>query len=448
MPVAAGPLTEVIPIPSDYASLTVPQLLDAAAAGKAAFDQRLLRALLDKPAHMTEIAGWAGAHDFEEDNADISECLMNLFAAYPAAEAMPFLLSEIARYPEDVPEELTLALVGLQEAAVEPMLAYLDETDDADIRSEVRFQLILLGVADPRIEARIAEAGREDPEEERILREVHQGRLMDTAEYKPIDIWEKFPAEAEPCLDNLPDATHLEFLGSLDPRHRRVAAEQLSRSELAGPVLGKVLQCAMEDTDAEVRGWCWAGLCQQPEDLSSAAEKRMASLVRDPATPLPELIGVLNQYLGESNDPTVMRGILACYDYEPTRARAISMMSATGNPAFADYTIRHLDDADFRIRREAALAVGFLQLRSEASRLEPLFIDEDVRKEALMAYAMASPCPTTRFDLRRLVSRIERMAGGFDEEDQLMVEAGVDLRLAKAGKAPMFAGEEDPTGAE
>jgi hypothetical protein len=80
--------------------------------------------------------------------------------------------------------------------------------------------------------------------------------------------------------------------------------------------------------------------------------------------------------------------------------------------------------------------------------LEPLFVDEDVRKEALMAYAMASPCPTTRFDLRRLVSRIERMAGGFDEEDQLMVEAGVDLRLAKAGKAPMFAGEEDPTGAE
>jgi hypothetical protein len=106
------------------------------------------------------------------------------------------------------------------------------------------------------------------------------------------------------------------------------------------------------------------------------------------------------------------------------------------------------EDPDPAVRRQAVLRLGALQMRGELYRLPPLFRDEQVRREALPAYAALAPLEPSRPGARQCLRKIERIAGGLSAQEGAEVEQILDMRLARAGRFPAFqeivAEEEEP----
>jgi len=106
------------------------------------------------------------------------------------------------------------------------------------------------------------------------------------------------------------------------------------------------------------------------------------------------------------------------------------------------------EDPDPAVRRQAVLRLGALQMRGELYRLPPLFRDEQVRREALPAYAALAPLEPSRPGARQCLRKIERIAGGLSAQEGAEVEQILDMRLARAGRFPAFqeivADEEEP----
>jgi len=67
-----------------------------------------------------------------------------------------------------------------------------------------------------------------------------------------------------------------------------------------------------------------------------------------------------------------------------------------------------------------------------------LLKDEDLREDALFAYALAIPGKDSPAFLRSLLKKIETEAGGFSEEEEEIVRTALDERLRAAGKPPIF----------
>jgi hypothetical protein len=120
-------------------------------------------------------------------------------------------------------------------------------------------------------------------------------------------------------------------------------------------------------------------------------------------------------------------------------------MRRSVEPRFAGYFPKHLDDADMEVRRQAIWGVGHLAIHSEAARLRPLFDHEDLRSDALYAYALAVPGVTSLMRMPRLFRKIEELAGGLSLEEAYLVKSALNDRLARHGLPPAFfteAGEE------
>ena len=113
------------------------------------------------------------------------------------------------------------------------------------------------------------------------------------------------------------------------------------------------------------------------------------------------------------------------------------------HPSFRDYFAKHLEDGDLEVRRGAVWGVGYYGLRSELDRLRKLFMDEDLRSDALFAYALAIPGEISRGRVKGLLSRIENEAKGLSEMEEELIKAALDERLMLAGKEPVFRQEED-----
>ena len=105
---------------------------------------------------------------------------------------------------------------------------------------------------------------------------------------------------------------------------------------------------------------------------------------------------------------------------------------------FAAYPPRHLDDPDPDIQGQAIWAVGYLNLSSEAPRLEAFFKDPRHRTPALFAYALAVPGETSRGRVQALLDKIERVAGELDADEQELVRLALDQRLMLHGHKPVF----------
>jgi hypothetical protein len=88
--------------------------------------------------------------------------------------------------------------------------------------------------------------------------------------------------------------------------------------------------------------------------------------------------------------------------------------------------------------------VGYLNLSSEAPRLKAFFVDDELRSDALFAYALAVPGETSRGRIRSLMSKIYEAAGGFRPDEEALVEIALDQRLVLHGKKPVFS-EDDST---
>ena len=106
-----------------------------------------------------------------------------------------------------------------------------------------------------------------------------------------------------------------------------------------------------------------------------------------------------------------------------------------------------LDDPNREVRRNAILAVGYLGMTPYLDRLRRFLSDDELREDALYAYALAMPGETTPGKIRGMYRKIDEVAGGLSLVEDEVVKAALDYRLEREGYAPQFgveAEEEEP----
>jgi hypothetical protein len=167
----------------------------------------------------------------------------------------------------------------------------------------------------------------------------------------------------------------------------------------------------------------------------------MLGVLRDESADSEERLGALVALAQGPDDPEVTNYIKLFYDRPETRARAVEAMWRSLDRSFAPVFPKHLDDPDLEIRRNAIWGVGYAGLASEVGRLRAFFDDEDLRADALFAYAMAMPGGASRSRVRSMFRKIDDLAGGLSQGESELVKVALDQRLAMSGQDPVFAKE-------
>ncbi len=112
---------------------------------------------------------------------------------------------------------------------------------------------------------------------------------------------------------------------------------------------------------------------------------------------------------------------------------------------YAGFFPPHLDDPNKEIVRQALRGAGYFQLTRYADKIASYFDREgdleDLRDDALFAYALAMPGETTRGRIRGMLRKINAIAQLKVSEVELVMFA-LDERLRLHGLDPVFAAEE------
>ena len=113
---------------------------------------------------------------------------------------------------------------------------------------------------------------------------------------------------------------------------------------------------------------------------------------------------------------------------------------------YARFFARHLDDPNKDILRQAIRGTGYFQITGHADKIASYFDREDdledLREDALFAYALAMPGETTRGRIRGMLRKIDALAELSASEAELVMFA-LDERLRLAGLEPVFATAEE-----
>jgi len=379
--------------------LTAPvrDLLIAAAQGEVGLDHRFLQALLGRFDDATPELVKFGLEE-RDDPVSLEPLLIDLFRFSPSAEALPLLIDLVRRDPAEIADELVEAFCRLGEASIGPLLDLYKELGP-ERGSEVAFVLAALQSPDPRIQQLIEE--RPALGDDGFLLEVYGNR---GATLEPYDIWSDYPDEAGPRFDVM----------SQD----------------------RLFHLAQNSADPEVRGRSWAHL------ESEQARSVMLSRLQDPSVPVVERSGALIGLASGEGDALVRPHILEFYQIPEARVQALEAMRRTLDPGFGIYFSRHLDDPDLETRRAAILGAGYLRMHSQLRRIEKYFFDEELRLDALYAYALAAPGKVSALHARRTLVKIDKLADGLSAEEAELVEAALDDLLVLHGLAPVFSPEE------
>ena len=118
------------------------------------------------------------------------------------------------------------------------------------------------------------------------------------------------------------------------------------------------------------------------------------------------------------------------------RAKALESMWRSLWKPFARFFPQHLDDPNKEILRQAMRGAGYFQLTRHADKIASYFDREDdledLREDALFAYALAMPGETTRGRIRGMLRKIDTIAHLSSSEAELVMFA-LDERLAAGG---------------
>ncbi|MBX9601615.1 MAG: SEC-C domain-containing protein [Bryobacteraceae bacterium] len=455
----------MFPVPAEFPSLPVYDLLAAAAGGRAGVDHRFLKAILDRgEAALPGLLRFAG-EDRSSDLLSLDLLLVDLFRHLRTPEAMPFFASVIRRSHEDIPDEVIEAVAPLGAAALETLLELYREFETSDIA----FLLAELGVRDPRIleilldcletdallgglalgiygdpaaKPALEAMLRQIPEEDRALRydlEASRDEIdhpKPPREREPFDIWAEYPRISGPALELLSEADILEMTRSADAEYRARAAASFFPGKLSRPARERLLEMAKTDDDPKVRARCWEAL----SDASESAEIRAAMLAvaADPRAPVEERGGAAVGLSFESAHADVAACIRLLYENPAARAKALEAMWRSADRQFASFIPPHLDDADPAVKRQAILGAGYFNFGAESGRLKKLLNDDTFRDEALFAYALCIPAEISRGRIRGLFRRIEDAAAGLSDEEADTVRMALDQRLIMHGLDPVF----------
>jgi hypothetical protein len=450
-------------------------ILDAAARGHLGLDHRFLHAILDRPAESLPAVRAFSERDRQEDLVDLAAELIAFFRYWKTPEGVPFQISYLREDPENVPDDLVVALVETGAPALEPLLALYEELDESE-SGEVAFilanlrvrderilklllermeydlsdTLVLLGIyGDPAAKAAIEAAAQAAKNDSGLQKEIGStlAMLNDSAtdkgrlEPEPFDIWELYPECEQLPVDLLDEDERADLLVHPVAPVRAAAAHSFFNRSLSASQRVGLLRLAKEDESTEVRARAWEALIDATEDPEVVAS--MLAALRQPSLPVEEKGGLLVGLAPETDRNEVRKAIEELYALPEGRAKALEAMWRSVHPSFREYFAKHLNDEDVEVRRGALWGVGYFGLKSELDKVRKLFGDEDLRMDALFSYALALPAEVSRGRMKGLLARVEKDANGLTEMEEELVKAALDERLVLAGKEPVFRQQED-----
>ena len=453
------------------------EVLDAAAHGHLGLDHRFFHALLDRREQALPALLAFAERDRSGDTVDLAPELIAVFRAWRVPEALPFFIRYIKEDPLDLPDALVEAVVELGPAALEPLLALYEELDEND-SGEIAFMLANLGVRDERIlkilldrleydlsdtvillgsygdpaaKPAVEAALGEMPESDAELKSEITEELADLETPRTVpppgepsadEIWREYSEKEDLPVELLDEETRVELLDHPAASVRAAAAGSFFNREVSPKLRDKMLHLAQHDESPTVRARAWEGLMVVAPDNIQIVEA-MLSALRRPDVPVEERSALLVGLASEVDRNEVRQAILDLYQHSEGRAKAMEAMWRSVHPSFRDYFAKHLDDADIEVRRSAIWGIGYYGVRSELDRLRRFFEDDELRSDALFAYALALPAQVSRGRMKGLFARIERDANGLSLGEEELVKAALDERLLMAGKEPVFLGQED-----
>jgi HEAT repeat protein len=459
----------VILSPDQYSSAPVRELLSGAARGYVPLDHRFLRSILERgESVLPELLEFL-KEPREDDRMEIDEVLLELVRHLRTPAALPFL-AELARISEfSFPDGLTEAFVDLGAASVDTLFALNQESEGLP---DAAFALAALGVREPRILELLTAYLRKDPsegalmlglygdpaakpaleealaaagEDARLRQELESaiadGDRQDTSEPEPFDIFPLYPETDSPYFAAFDTKELLEFLKSPLGEYRASAVKMLTFDETPEPIVKTVFDLARQDPDAHVRATAWESLegVHEPAEIEQALRAKLEDENAAPVERAAALVALAHE--AEEDEP-LRRRIVEFYEPVETRAQAVKAMWHSGDRRFEKSIAQAFDDSDVEVRRQAVTAAGMLGMVSQMGRIEKLFEDETLRSPALYAYALAAPSPSTPAHLRKLFRKIDDLAGGFDDEESLIVSKALDDRLENNGFKPIFFNQE------
>ena len=462
--------------PDKLLDATPAEIVDAASRGHLGLDHRFLHALLDRREEALPAVISAANSDRSSDPVDLTPEFIALFRYWKTPDSVPFFVNYIKEDPEHLPDEAAEALVEIGRPALEPLLALYAEIDESE-SGDVAFVLAHLGVKDERILKLLLDRVEYDLADTALLLSIYGDRsaapilqqaaagldksdvelkkeLADALQTlgeasqdgsaeepgEPFDIFDLYPERADPPVELLSEDERTDLLAHPVASVRAAATASFFNHELEPDDRKKLLDLAQQDESSEVRARGWEALMGSTEE-TEVVEAMLAAVRRD--LPVDERGGLLVGLAPEADRNEVRKAIVDLYGDPKGRAKALESMWRSVHPSFRDYFAKHLDDADIEVRRGAIWGIGYYGVRSEVDRVRKLFDHEELRSDALFAYALAMPAEVSRGRMKGLLARIEKDANGLSEMEEELVKAALDERLMLAGKEPVFLQQED-----
>ncbi len=461
------------------------ELLREAALGRVGVDKRLVQAILDGGAGAAqEVLAFANAapKERDQDRINLDPLLIDLFRHWQTPEALDFLIEAVRRTHEDVDDDLVQTLLPYGERAVGPLLKLYEELGEEQ-GSDIAFLLAGLQVRDarvlallldrlqfdagdgalclelyhdpaarPALEAMLAEIPAEEVELRRDLQHALDELGQPGATYEPalFDILAEYPKRELPAFDVLSESERLQLIESPDADVRAAAAHSFFNQELDPKTRAALFRLAQSDPDAKVRGRAWGSLADATED--TAIRDAMLAVLTDASRDIAERGGAAVGLYAVADRDDASKAIEALYEEGGApeksfaRAKALESMWRSLWKPYARFFPQHLDDPNKEIVRQALRGAGYFQLTGHADKIVSYFDREDewddLREDALFAYALAMPGETTRGRIRGMLRKIDTIANLSSSEAELVMFA-LDERLRLQGLDPVFAAADE-----
>lgn len=456
--------------PSQLASASVEDLLREAGRGRLGVDQRWMRAVVAQGDAAAQALIAYGLNPPEDGRVELDEDILNALAALPAADGMPFIVELLRQGYSEIPEAMVELAQRAGRSAADALLALYREMDE-ESAGEVAFLLAGLGIRDERVYALLLERLEFDMEDGSMLlamygdpaglepllklsAEVGKNRELDFAieqlrasngePYRPeIDFIGLYEEVSGPQFEVLDDEEIVEFACEHEEESVRLEAlDILEDLELPASIAPPLLELAQGSASLPVRAAAFRALARlnQLEEVRQLAE-RMANATAAPAAlRAAAVIAALPDGLPGAR----VRELIAELVQDPAgRPDAVHAMWRSREAIFATRFGTFLDDPDLAVRRQAVRGAGVCGDVTAVGKLRALLMDDDLRPDAIFAYALAVPSDVSPSRMRSLYSRIEKEAGGLNQDEATSVGIALDMRLEAAGKDPIFFAEDE-----
>jgi hypothetical protein len=464
--------------PARYGEVPVIELLQAASQGFIGIDRRFVRSIMDRGESAASDILAFSREPLDRHRINLEPLLVDLFRHYGNPEALDFFIDAARRSPDEIDDELIQALLPFGEKAVGPLLDLYQELGEEQ-GTDIAFLLAGLRVRDPRVQTvlldrlefdaadgafclglygdpatrpSIQKMLAEIPEPDVELRRELQYALeqLDAPEptYQPelFDILAEYPERDIPALEVLTEAERLTLLSSSDAETRAAAASSFFNIDLDPKERAALLALAKSDPEPKVRGRAWASLADATDD--AAIRNAMLAVLNDSSREVVERGGAAVGLYRVADRDDARAGIEGLYEAGgAARAKAMEAMWRSLWKPYAKFFPPHLDDPDREIARQALRGAGYFVLTRYIDKIASYFDREDemedLRDDALFAYALAMPGETTRGRVRGMLRKIDGLAELSEDEVEL-VKFALDERLQIHGLDPVFSTEGQP----